>query len=333
MPKILLQLNEPLAFGNLLLILRTLQKEGYVVHLEGCEPAVVKALTGVPSKRLWTPDAVLSLNADGCVLKTSRETQAIAPQSGEELFCGRQGVRPYPSPERCCEAVFRAFTPQRFAGKTILLTAGPTIEDADPARYVSNRSSGKMGVALARMAARKGATVLLIHGPMQAAVPPVENIRAIPVRSAQEMHDAVMRMVNKADIAILCAAVADFQPVEYSEEKIKKGRSPFFQLKMKRTPDILAAVGALPKKPFLVGFAAESRDLERNAEEKLASKHCDLLCANDILAPGCGFSVPTNAVTVFGKNGFRKHLPVASKERIADQILKMIVELDADFQI
>ncbi len=324
MPNVLLKLEFPLAFGNLLQILCLLQEAGCKVRLEGCEPSVAETLTGKLTRRTWKPDATLVLQGNGCILQTAGETHGILPGSGETLFCGKAGLRPYPSPERCAEAVLRAFAPHPLKGKTILITAGPTIEDADPARYVSNRSTGKMGVALARMAARKGAAVLLIHGPMLAAVPPVDNIRAFPVRSAVEMHDAVMRVVSNVDIAILCAAVADFQPVEYSEEKIKKGKSVFFQLKMKRTPDILASVGALHKKPFLVGFAAESRDLEKNAEEKLASKHCDLLCANDILAPGCGFSVPTNAVTVFGKNGYRKHLSVASKERIADQILEII---------
>ena len=205
-----------------------------------------------------------------------------------------------------------------------LVTAGPTREHLDPVRFISNRSTGKMGTAIAKMAARRGAHVYLIHGPMQAAVPPSSNIEAIPVRSAQEMLDAVLAMVPKSDVAILCAAVADFAPVQYSEEKIKKGKSQFFTLQMRRTPDILATVGALPNKPFLVGFAAESNDLTANATEKLVRKNCDMLCANDITAPGCGFATATNRLLVFQRNGSCTEIPLATKEHVANSLLTLI---------
>ena len=228
------------------------------------------------------------------------------------------------SPEQCVEAVITSLTKQDLADMRILLTAGPTIEDADPARFISNRSTGKMGTAIAKMAARRGAQVYLVHGPMQAPVPSSPRIEAIPVRSAREMLSAVLDTIPKVNVAILCAAVADFAPVQYSEEKIKKGKSQFFMLQMQRTPDILATIGALPDKPFLVGFAAESNDLAANATEKLTRKHCDMLCANDITAPGCGFATHTNRLLVFKSNGECIEIPLATKERVADKLLTLI---------
>ncbi len=245
----------------------------------------------------------------------------------EAVSYGWLGKGRVATPEQCVEAVITALTKQDLAGMNILLTAGPTIEDADPARFISNRSTGKMGTAIAKMAARRGAHVYLIHGPMQAAVPPSPNIEAIPVRSAQEMLEAVLAMVPKSNVAILCAAVADFAPVQYSEEKIKKGKSQFFTLQMRRTPDILATVGALPNKPFLVGFAAESNDLTANATDKLVRKNCDMLCANDITAPGCGFATATNRLLVFKRDGSCTEIPLATKEHVANSLLTLISKL------
>ena len=252
----------------------------------------------------------------------------VLPPPGETHFWGKAGRICLATPLQVYETLLFLLTPGDFQGKTILVTAGPTIEDIDPARFVSNRSSGKMGVAIARMAARRGANVLLLHGPMQATVPPVPGIQDVPVRSAQELHRAVMERVEHCDLAILCAAVADFQPIEYAEEKIKKGKSDTFTLKMRKTPDILASIGALPNgvRPFLVGFAAESTNVEDNAAAKLTAKNCDLLCANDITAPGCGFEVNTNALTILGRDGYRKLLPTAPKDDIANALLDVIAE-------
>ncbi len=249
------------------------------------------------------------------------------PPPQEAVSYGLLGKGRVATPEQCVEAVITALTKQDLAGMDILLTAGPTIEDADPARFISNRSTGKMGTAIAKMAARRGAHVYLIHGPMQAAVPFSSNIEAIPVRSAQEMLEAVLATVPKSNVAILCAAVADFAPVQYSEEKIKKGKSQFFTLQMRRTPDILATVGALPNKPFLVGFAAESNDLAANATDKLVRKNCDMLCANDITAPGCGFATATNRLLVFQRNGSCIEIPLATKEHVANTLLTLISKL------
>jgi phosphopantothenoylcysteine decarboxylase/phosphopantothenate--cysteine ligase len=242
------------------------------------------------------------------------------------LSLGRLGSGRIASPERCVEAVITALTPQDFADRTILLTAGPTIEDADPARFISNRSTGRMGTAIATMAARRGAKVILVHGPMIASVPESPLVVPVPVRSAEQMRDAVLEHIGKANIAILCAAVADFAPDTYSEEKIKKGKSQHFTLRMHRTPDILATVGALGKKPFLVGFAAESNDIRNNALDKLQRKNCDMLCANDILAPGCGFATDTNSLLVFTRDGGCTEIPLASKHQVANKMLDIILK-------
>ncbi len=257
---------------------------------------------------------------------TACGVQVLTPE--QDMSFGAMGAVRTASVSRCLEAILAAVTPHDLAGLKILLTAGPTIEDADPARYVSNRSTGRMGCALAQMAARRGANVLMVHGPMSVPIPEVPGIECVSVRSALAMHKEVMARANACDVAILCAAVADYRPVQYSHEKIKKGGEVDgrFSLILQRTPDILEAVGALAdgERPFLVGFAAESEELERNALEKLAKKNCDMLCANDISEPGAGFAVATNRVTVFCRDGERIDLPLQSKEDIAAAILTII---------
>ena len=248
----------------------------------------------------------------------------LLPAAANSLVLGAMGAVTCASTEVCVEAVCTALTQPDFAGKTVLLTAGPTVEDADPARFVSNRSTGRMGAALAAMAARRGADVIFVHGPMSWPVPQAQRLRAIAVRSAEEMCAAVLAEVHQADVAILCAAVADYTPVAYSREKIKKGTEATFSLQLKRTPDILAQLGALADKPFLVGFAAETQDLTANAAAKLRQKHCDMLCANDITEPGSGFAVPTNRLVVLFADGRRQELPLLTKQEAADKVLDLI---------
>ncbi|OGV43235.1 MAG: phosphoribosylglycinamide formyltransferase [Lentisphaerae bacterium GWF2_57_35] len=207
------------------------------------------------------------------------------------------------------------------SGQRVLITAGPTVEDIDPIRFLSNRSSGKMGAALAVAAARRGAQVVLVHGPLKIPVPQQPGIEPVPVRSAQEMYEAVMTRVAGVQMAILCAAVADFTPVVQADRKLKKETDDLACLQLKRTPDILASVGALEKKPFLVGFAAETDSVERNAREKLQRKHCDLLCANDVSEPGSGFDQETNRITIYRKDGQSIPLPLLPKSVAADRIL------------
>ena len=243
---------------------------------------------------------------------------------GETTDMGALGKLDVASSERCLEAAMTALTKPELAGLRILITCGPTAEDFDPVRFVTNRSTGRMGVALARMAAWRGADVTLVHGPMSWPVPPNDGIHACPVRSAQSMYEAVMARVGEADMAILCAAVADFTPIECSSVKIKKqGRADgVFSLEMKRTPDILNSIGHQDgRHPFLVGFAAESDHVQAYAQAKLEAKNCDMLCANDVTKPGSGFAVGTNQVTVFMRDGSVTELPQMSKEDVARRVL------------
>ncbi len=241
-----------------------------------------------------------------------------------KISLGRRGTVSIASPEQIVEALEARRSIQDFAGLTVLITLGPTVEDFDPARYISNRSTGRMGVALVRMAARRGAHVIAVHGPLSVAIPELESIECIPVRSAKNMGDAVLENISRADVAILCAAVADFSPCEYSEEKIKKGKSDTLTLRMKRNMDILETVGTLSDKPFLVGFAAESTDVLKNANEKMVRKNCDMLCANDITAAGCGFAAETNRLHVFIRDGGEQEIPLASKNEVASGVLNII---------
>ncbi|MGN0880186.1 MAG: phosphopantothenoylcysteine decarboxylase [Oligosphaeraceae bacterium] len=235
-------------------------------------------------------------------------------------------------PETCVEWVRRWQTPQDLADKRILITAGPTAEDIDPVRYLTNRSTGRMGGSLARIAARRGAAVTVVHGPLSCPLPDFPNITPVPVRSAQQMFDAVDDHLNDCDVAILCAAVADYAPASYSELKLKKSDKPHTlwdmpdALPLRRTPDILAHLGALSPRPFLVGFAAESDHIEENARLKLMRKGCDLLCANDITEPGSGFAVKTNRVTVFTRTGDIHRLPQLDKDDVARKILDLVAE-------
>jgi phosphopantothenoylcysteine decarboxylase/phosphopantothenate--cysteine ligase len=227
-------------------------------------------------------------------------------------------------PEAVCEAIAAAVTPQSLAGTAVLVTAGPTCEDLDPVRFLSNRSTGLMGVALALAAWRHGAVVTLVHGPLRTPIPDLGGLTALPVRSAREMHAAVMACVGAQQVAILCAAVADFTPAECAVQKLKKSTRERLTLELVRTPDILAAIGSLAVRPFLVGFAAETQDLHAYAAEKLRRKNCDLLCANNITEPGSGFAVDTNRLTLFFRDGSVVPLPQLAKSEAAERIIEHI---------
>lgn len=272
----------------------------------------------------FLPDDAEKDIMDECV-SLCGETGVVVPAMGNRACLGALGELRTASVELCIESVRRALTRQDLAGKRVLITAGPTAEDADPVRYVTNRSTGRMGVALAVVAARRGAEVTVVHGPMSWPLPAYSGIRGVPVRSAQSMYEAVMELIEEQDIAILCAAVADYTPVTYSDIKIKKGHEATFALLLKRTPDILANVGALKRRPYLVGFAAESDHVEANARGKLEGKNCDLLCANDVTEAGSGFAVGTNRVTVFSRSGEVHRLPQMSKEDVSRKILDIVL--------
>ncbi|MDD5350922.1 MAG: phosphopantothenoylcysteine decarboxylase [Chthoniobacteraceae bacterium] len=203
-----------------------------------------------------------------------------------------------------------------------LITAGPTREPIDPVRYISNRSSGKMGYAIAQAALEAGHEVVLVSGPVALNAP--AGAQLVRVTTADEMYDAVHAHLAGVDIAVLCAAVADFKPASCAPRKIKK-RDGVPTIKLVPTRDILASLGALrPKKFLLAGFAAETGDLEKNAREKLEKKQCDAVIANDVLAPGLGFESDENALTIFLPDQSSRVLPRASKHDLANALVKIL---------
>jgi len=280
-----------------------------------------RPLLAVPALLPSEPTDGLAAHWTACLPAGSR----VLLPDGHLCDLGGMGKIALASPECCLEEVHSFFTPQDLAGKRILLTAGPTVEDIDPVRFISNRSTGRMGLAMAKIAARRGALIDLLHGPLADPIPANKRIFSFPLRSAQAMHELTMEKLHAVDIAVLCAAVADFTPNIYVPEKIKKQGAEELTLLLRRTPDILAGIGQLPRRPFLVGFAAESNDLELNARHKLQSKRCDIICANDIGQPGCGFAVATNRITMYFNDGGHEQLPLLSKDETAKRIFDQVV--------
>ena len=213
---------------------------------------------------------------------------------------------------------------QDLAGEVILVTAGPTREPLDPVRYLSNRSSGKMGYAIAEAAAARGARVILVSGPT-ALVPP-QGVDVIHVETAQQMHDAVLAKLTAATVVIKAAAVADYRPQQVAGRKLKKDEA-VPEVTLESTPDILAEVGKRKGRRILVGFAAETEDLVENARKKLQRKNLDLMVANNVSQPGAGFDADTNAVKILDAQGKVEELPVQSKRSVADRVLDRVVEL------
>ncbi len=208
--------------------------------------------------------------------------------------------------------------------ETVLVTAGPTLEDLDPVRFVSNRSTGTMGYRLAEAARDRGARVVLVSGPTALTQPAGVTFEA--VRSAAEMKAAVDRHAAQATVVIAAAAVSDYRPVDASPSKLKKTDGPL-RLEMVRTPDILKALGEAKGARLLVGFAAETEDLLANATKKLGAKNLDLIVANDVTAAGAGFGGQTNAVVLLRRDGQRREVPLASKREVAERILDEVVAL------
>jgi phosphopantothenoylcysteine decarboxylase/phosphopantothenate--cysteine ligase len=241
------------------------------------------------------------------------------------LACGWEGKGKLPDPAAICEETERLLTPQDLAGETVLVTAGPTREELDPVRFLSNRSSGKMGYAIARTACRRGARVILVAGPTALAAPC--GVETVPVTTAAEMREAVLARLPEAGIVIKAAAVADFRPAERSGQKIKKGSTAEPVLRLERNPDILAELGGRKEGRILVGFAAETVDLDGNARQKLQQKNLDLIVANDVTRPGAGFDVETNIVRLFFRDGRTEEFPQLPKEEVADRLLDRVRDL------
>ncbi|MEE8669444.1 MAG: bifunctional phosphopantothenoylcysteine decarboxylase/phosphopantothenate--cysteine ligase CoaBC [Heyndrickxia coagulans] len=253
----------------------------------------------------------------------------IEPADGH-LACGYTGKGRLEEPENIVALLKDFFSggPKPLSGKTVLVTAGPTIEKIDPVRFLSNRSSGKMGFALAEEAANMGANVLLVTSVDTLATPAGTEI--IKAESAEEMYHAVMGRYKEADIIIKSAAVADYTPVRVFDKKMKK-QPGNLTLELKRTKDILKELGERLDKPFLVGFAAETDHLENYARGKMERKRADMIVANDVSREGAGFAGDTNIVTIFKRDGSKRELPLLSKHEAAREILREICrEIEKD---
>lgn len=241
----------------------------------------------------------------------------VAPITGS-LACGWEGEGKLASPEAILEGAHAALTEKNLDGRTILVTAGPTREEIDPVRYISNYSSGKMGYAIARAASRRGAKVLLISGPTSLAKP--DGVRFINVSSANEMQSEVMAHAAEFDIVVKAAAVADYRPLVRSDTKIKK-KVESATIELIKNPDILAGLGGMERKPFLVGFAAETDELAENAKKKLIEKNIDMIVANDVSQADAGFNVDTNRALLLFKDGSSSDCGLMSKDQLAEAIL------------
>ena len=260
---------------------------------------------------------------------TARGVRFVEPGEGY-LACGWIGKGRLAEPGEIVEAAAAIVEPpaSSLTGRRVVVTAGPTYEDIDPVRYVGNRSSGRMGFALAAEARRRGAEVTLIAGPTTVIPPSVDA--TIAVRSAADMHEAVMRAASNADVVIMAAAVADYAPASAAAQKVTKADGPL-TLTLRRTKDILSDLGSMRaglggERPILVGFAAETQDLLARAREKRARKKVDLIVANDVSQPDQGFDADTNAVTIIG-DGDEQVVPLQSKARIAAVILDRVEHL------
>ena len=245
----------------------------------------------------------------------------IEPVVGR-LACGDTGSGKMPSEETLLEHILLHLAREKdLKGKRLLITAGPTQEAIDPVRFISNRSSGKMGYALAKMAVLRGAQVTLVSGPVSIA--PFAGIETVAVRSAQQMFEAVSERSAERDVIIMCSAVADYKPVSYSEQKMKKGDNDM-SIPLTRTQDILGWLGDHKQAgQVLVGFSMETENLIENSRQKLTKKHADLICANSIASEQTGFAVDTNKVTLITQENVTE-LPLCTKEETADLILDSI---------
>ncbi|RWR14078.1 bifunctional phosphopantothenoylcysteine decarboxylase/phosphopantothenate--cysteine ligase CoaBC [Siminovitchia fortis] len=240
------------------------------------------------------------------------------------LACGYVGKGRLEEPAKILELVKAQFESEKlFASKTFLITAGPTKEKIDPVRYFTNRSSGKMGYALAEQAALMGAKVILVTGTN--ALPEPKGVKVIHVESAADMYDEVMAYADEADVIIKSAAVADYRPKLVHDSKMKK-QAGDMAIELERTKDILFELGQKKKHQFLVGFAAETDNMEEYAKNKLIKKNADMIVANNVAADGAGFAGDTNIVTIFHKDLSSVSLPLLSKQETARRILLEISE-------
>jgi phosphopantothenoylcysteine decarboxylase / phosphopantothenate---cysteine ligase len=256
----------------------------------------------------------------------SRGVHVVNPNEGY-LACGMTGAGRLAGQDAIISAVREVLQLRRdLEGQTVLMTAGPTQEDLDPVRFLTNRSSGRMGYAVAEAAAQRGAKVILISGPTALETP--AGVTRVDVRTAAEMLRSVDENFSAATIAIFAAAVADYRPAEAASQKIKKTAGDI-TLRLEPNPDILATIARKKGHRLIVGFAAETDKVAENARKKLTDKNADLIVANDVTAEGAGFDVDTNIVTLFARDGRDLALPKLTKREVAHRILDEVVRLTA----
>ena len=246
----------------------------------------------------------------------------VIPSESGLLACNDVGSGRLPKEDVLLEYILHTIArPKDLAGLKIAVTAGPTQEPLDPVRYLTNHSTGKMGYAVARAAAMRGAEVTLIHGPT--ALPPVKFTEDVPITTAQEMYKAVTGRFAEMDVLVMAAAVADYRPAAVADDKIKK-KDGDMSIPLERTADILGTIGPQKTKQFLCGFSMETRDMLANSSAKLEKKNLDMVVANNLKVSGAGFGVDTNVVTFITPDGIRE-LPLMSKADVADAILDEIM--------
>lgn len=265
-----------------------------------------------------------SITQENIAKLAARGAQIWGPAEGAQA-CGDVGPGRMLEPVELCQQVCQFVAQQQdLLGVSVLITAGPTREALDPVRFISNHSSGKMGYAIAAAAAARGAKVTLVSGPVN--LPTPAGVKRIDVESALQMQSAVMTEVTHHQIFIACAAVADYRAASVAPEKIKKTGDEI-SLTLVKNPDIVAGVGAMTsQRPFVVGFAAETQNVEQYARDKLARKNLDLICANDVSLPGQGFNADQNALHLFWKDG-QHSLALDSKAALGQQLMDTIIRL------
>ena len=287
------------------------------LHLASTAPVVVAPAMNV---NMWNHPAT----QENLEMLRARGVHVVQPDEGY-LACGMTGPGRLAGQEAIVATVRQVLKLQRdFEGETVLVTAGPTCEDLDPVRYITNRSSGKMGYAVAEAAARRGARVVLVSGPTSLDAP--SGVDRVNVRTALEMQQAVRRHFADASVGIFAAAVADYRPAESLSQKMKRTKEPL-TLRLEANPDILASIAAEKGARLVVGFAAETHHVAENARKKLSAKNADLIVANDVTAEGAGFDLDTNVVTLFARDGRDLPLPKMTKREVAERVLDEVARL------
>lgn len=276
------------------------------------------ALAPAMNQAMWR-DPTTQHNLNKLQEVRANQLHIFGPGEGIQA-CGDTGPGRMLEPLKIAELTAGLFETHSLSGKTVMITAGPTQEAIDPVRFISNHSSGKMGYALAEAARDAGAEVILISGPVKLACP--ERVTRVDVLSAQDMLDAVMQQIDQADIFIASAAVADYRPAQVAQQKIKKNNDSM-SIELIKNPDIVAAVAARENKPYTVGFAAETQDVENYARGKLQKKNLDIIIANDVSNTEIGFNSENNAVTLITADSTQV-MPMASKQQLGRQIIHQI---------